>query len=354
MSGNFLPGINRRYLGSFVGLFHAVSSVAALVIGNYLFLQCFLLGNDILASSEVDNSSLLPTIFHVTTGASGILLFFFWKSIQSYQHSTTSLKDKGLTAKQMQNTNRARGCVALILCAVYPLMYRYLPNETLQDVVISKAVAVVVVAVCVWMYNVFKYYGKGLFVLYSGTRFGFSLQVLFTGSLYSVRQSYPYIVNFLEKEALLISCCVEFGFLLYYLESRRLVSVQTVKDGCKRYHPILFYVFSGTMLKEKFFRRLPMSVSWATFLECILVCLFLKAMIKGIITTVVDKLRSKKESGDRREVFAKKQRSKSVFDVTSSTGRRSSIFESVDFGELSSSLNNSSSRGFRMGSVKEE
>ena len=283
----------------------------------------------------------------------GVLLFFFWKSIQSYQHSTTSLKDKGLTAKQMQNTNRARGCVALILCAVYPLMYRYLPDETLQDVVISKTVAVVVVAVCIWMYNVFKYYGKGLFVVYSGCKCGFSLHVLATGSLYSLRQSYPYIVNFLEKEALLISCCVEFGFCLYYLESRRFVSVQTVKDCCKRYHPTLLCVFLGVMLKEKFFSRLPISVSWAPFLECILVCLFLKAMIKGIIATVVEKVRSKKEIGDRREAFAKKQRSKSVFDVTSSTGRRSSIFESVDFGELSSSLNNT--RGsVVMDSVKEE
>ena len=71
MSETFLPGINRRYLGSFVGLFHALSSISALVIGNYLFLQCFLLGNDILASSEEDNSSILPTIFHVTTGLSG-------------------------------------------------------------------------------------------------------------------------------------------------------------------------------------------------------------------------------------------------------------------------------------------
>ena len=67
----FLPGINKRYLKSFVGLLHALCSVIALVVGNYLFLQCFLLGNDILASSGVDGSSLLPTIFHVTTAVSG-------------------------------------------------------------------------------------------------------------------------------------------------------------------------------------------------------------------------------------------------------------------------------------------
>eukprot|EP00984_Skeletonema_dohrnii_P024451 scaffold13566_cov88-Skeletonema_dohrnii-CCMP3373.AAC.1 len=47
-----------------------------------------------------------------------ILLVFFWNKIQSYQHATTSLKAKGMTPKQMQNVNRARGCYALILCAV--------------------------------------------------------------------------------------------------------------------------------------------------------------------------------------------------------------------------------------------
>jgi len=348
----FLPGLNRRYLSSFVGLFHALCSVIALVVGNYLFIQCFLLGNDILASSEVDGSSFLPTIFHVTTAASGILLVFFWNKIQSYQHATTSLKAKGMTPKQMQNVNRARGCYALILCAVYPLMYRYLPDETLRDTVLSRAVAAAMVAATVCMYNILKVYGKGLFILYAGTKFGFSLQVLFAGSLYSLRESYPHLVNFFEKEALMISCCVEFGFLLYYCESRRIVSVPFVRDACKRYHPLLIFVFIVNMLKEKFWSRLPMSVSWATLLECVLVFLFLKKMIRGIITTVVETVRSKKESSDKRESFARKQRRTSVFDVTSSAGRRSSIFESIDFGELSSSLG--SSRGINLNALKEE
>ena len=221
-------------------------------------------------------------------------------------------------------------------------MYRYLPDETLHDAVFSRAVAAAVVALSVYMYQIFKVYAKGLFFLYAGTQFGFSLQVLFTGSLYSLRQSYPYIVNFFEKEALLISSCVEFGFLLYYCESRRIVTVQLVKDACKRYHPIMMVVFIGNMLNEKFWNQLPLSVSYAIFFQCIFVLLYLKNVTKGIISAVVETMRSKKESVEsRREAFAKKRRS-SVFDVTSSTGRRSSIFESIDFGELSSSLSSKS------------
>lgn len=221
-------------------------------------------------------------------------------------------------------------------------MYRHLPDETLQDAVISRLVAMAVVALSVHMYLIFKVYALGLFFLYAGTQFGFSLHVLFTGSLYSLRQSYPYIVNFFEKEALLISSCVEFGFLLYYCESRRLVTVQFLQNACKRYHPIMMAVFIGNMLKEKFWSQLPLSVSYATFLQCILVFLFLKKVTTGIISAVVETMRSKKESVDsRREAFAKK-RSSSVFDVASSTGRRSSIFESIDVGELSSSLSSKS------------
>ena len=118
-------GINKRYLQTYTGLLHATSSIVALLIGNYLFLQCILLGNDVFDSSS---GSLLPTIFHVATFLSGSSLLPFWKKVQSYQHSTTSMKEKGLTPSQMQNFNRGRGILALILSAtihyctdIYPM-----------------------------------------------------------------------------------------------------------------------------------------------------------------------------------------------------------------------------------------
>ncbi|KAL7440803.1 hypothetical protein ACHAXM_007479 [Skeletonema potamos] len=338
-----LPGMKKRYLSSFIGLFHATSSSVALIVGNYLFLQCFLLRNDILASSEVNNgsSSKLPTIFHVATSISGsTVLIFFWNLVQSYQHSTTK---KSLTGKQLQNFNRARGIFSLLLCAVYPLMYRHLPDDILQDSMFCRVVSAMTLAVTFYMYTLIKDYGKGLFILYGGSKLGFSLHLLCTGSLYSLRESYPYIVNFFEKEALLISCCVEFGFLLYYCESRRIVSVQFVREACKRYHPILMYVFAGTMMTEKWWNRLPMSVSWAMFLDTFLVSLYAYKMLKGLFAAIIETGRPKKEDNiDRREAFAKNERAKSLFDVTSSSGRRSSIFESIDIGALSTASDSSS------------
>lgn len=351
----FLGVIPRRYLDSYIGMLHGTSSFVALIVGNYLFLNCFLLRNDIL----LDDDSFLPSIFHVATALSGTTLCFFWKSIQSYQHSSTSLRDKGLTAKQIQRFNRGRGIFALILCAVYPLMYRHLPDDMLQDTTFCRAVAAMVVLITLYQYTLIRDYGKALFIVYGGSKLGFSLQLMFNGSLYSLRESSPYLLNFFEKEALLISCCVEFGFLWYYCESRRIVSRQFVKDACKRYHPIMMYVFAGKMMTDKWWNRLPLSISWVMFLDTLLVSLFAYKMVKGLLMAAVEVLGLKKEENiDRREAFANKEREESVFDVTRASGRRSSIFESIsDLGDLASSLNASTGKrtSSLMGnSIKEE
>ena len=239
----------------------------------------------------------------------------------------------------MQSVNKARGCYSLIICAVYPLMYRYLPDDRLQDIAFCRIVAGWMVVMTLHMHGIFKAYGKGLFILYAGTKLGFSLHVLFSGSLYAVRESYPDVVNFLEKEALLISSCVEFGFLLYYCESRKIVTVQFVRDACKRYHPMMIFVYVGKMVKDKFWSTLPVSVSWAVFLECALIALFLKKMARNVVIGITGGPKTD-EKRDRRVRFAQSQRPKSVFDVTSNTGQKMSIFESFDesFPQMSRSI----------------
>jgi hypothetical protein len=349
-----------------------------------------MLGNE----SSLDDDALLPSIFHVATAVSGkyyvlaimyiaiclqlcilflctkskvtlsriktpkfsavtgTTLIFFWRQIQSYQHSTTTMKEKGLTAQQMQNFNRGRGIFALILCAFYPLMYRHLSDDILQDTTFCRAVAILGALISLYQYELIKDYGKVLFIVYGGSKLGFSLQLLYVGSLFSLRESYPYILNFFEKEALLIVCCVEFGFLWYYCQSRKIVSKQFVREACKRYHPILMYVFTVKMLSDKWWNRLPMVVSWTMVLESLLASLFAYKMIKGVFIVLRPQ---KEENVDRRAAFAKKQRSKSVFDVTSSTGRRSSIFESVgDLGPFTSSLNSSIGKRSLMFEIKED
>jgi hypothetical protein len=103
------------------------------------------------------------------------------------------------------------------------------------------------------------------------------------------------------------------------------------------------YVFAGTMMTEKWWNRLPMSVSWAMFLDTFLVSLYAYKMLKGLFAAIIETGRPKKEDNiDRREAFAKNERAKSLFDVTSSSERRSSIFESIDIGALSTASDSSS------------
>jgi len=64
---------------------------------------------------------------------------------------------------------------------------------------------------------------------------------------------------FLEKKALDVVRCAEFGFLWYYCESRKLVTEEFAKEACKRYHPILMYL-SVRLTVEIWWGNLPLSL----------------------------------------------------------------------------------------------
>ena len=57
-SGKFLGVIHRRYLRSFVGLIHALSSLVALVLGNFFFVQVILRNIDIENMGDTITSAL--------------------------------------------------------------------------------------------------------------------------------------------------------------------------------------------------------------------------------------------------------------------------------------------------------
>lgn len=224
----------------------------------------------------------------------------------------------------------------MIISPIYPLIYHHLSHELLSNVIFSRMVGILVTIVCIYQYTLIRDYGKILFVVYGASRLGFSLQLLWEGSLYNLQSNYPYAITFLEKEAILVVCCVEFGFLWYYLHSRKLVTKEFVQNCCKRYHPTLFFIFIGRLLiSDQWWNKLPISISWIMALDTLLAALFLKGMIKSLLAgDVADEsqeeeavIESKKFDGDRRAAL---RRSSSIFDVQNSrTRRRSSIFESI-------------------------
>jgi len=333
-------GVDKRYVQTYTGLLHAISSLAALIFGNYLYARCILLGSIDSEGSSGYYHDELQTLFYVSALVSGLTLLPFWDKVQSWQLSTTTLEEKGLSHGQMQNFNRGRGVLATILAVAYPLIHRHSSEGVLKNVMFSRAVGAVVATVAYYQYTLIRDYGKTLFIVYGGSKLGYSLHLMLSGdSLYSLKEDYPYAMEYLEKEALLVVGCVQFGFMWYYLHSRKLASKELVQNACKRYHPIFLFTFVIHITMDKWWKLLPWSISWVMFFNTIFASIFFVKMVRPLFVAadpsiVGDKLdvatKSSRENCDstRRRLL---RRSSSVFDVHNSrTGRRSSIFESFN------------------------
>ena len=344
----FLGMVDKRYVRTFTGLLHAIASVAALIIGNYLFVRVILL-NHSYDDRHIDSTA---TAFHLFTFVSAATLLVFWNKVQSWQLSTTTMAQKGLSSKQMQQFNRGRGVVAPILSAIFPLLYRCLqqhPEQAqiiLDDAMLSRLIGASILLVALYQYTLIRAYGKALFIVYGGSKLGFSLHLLFVGSFSSLREQYPYAIDYLEKEALLVTCCVQFGFLWYYLYSRRLVTKELVQSMCKNYHPAVLYIWVWRLTMDRWWSQLPMSLSWVMALNSLLTALFLIKMMKSLVGSA-NQAPSKhtfdfgtgKEKEEKDHLQPNKSnrksrlggsRSTSIFEVQSPrTGMRSSVFESI-------------------------
>lgn len=328
-SGRFLGLVDRRYVRTFAGTIHALASVFALLVGNCLFVQRIALNR---RGGEYEDDRL-GMLFHVCSALSGGTLLLFWNKVQSWQLSTTTMKEKGLRAQQLQNFNRGRGVVGMVLCAAYPLLYRGLTVAQLQDPILSRVVASLVLTLSLFQYTLIRDYGKALFIVYGASKFGFSLQVLWLGSLEAVWDRFPFAVEFLDKEALFLVSCVEFGFLWYYLYSRRLVGKDFIQTACKNYHPVMLYVYMARMTAESWWRHLPLSLSWVMAVDTLLTVLFLFKIIKSFFSSLITW--SKPTISSNTQVTEGKRRRSSIFEVTSANSlRRSSVFEHIDVGLL--------------------
>ena len=344
----FLGMVDKRYVRTFTGLLHAVASVAALITGNYLFVRV-IVQNHSYDDRRIDSTA---TAFHLFTFVSAATLLVFWNKVQSWQLSTTTMAQKGLTSKQMQQFNRGRGVVAPILSATYPLLYRYLqqkPDQAqiiLDDAILSRLIGASILLVTLYQYTLIRDYGKALFIVYGGSKLGFSLHLLYVGSFSSLREQYPCAIDYLEKEALLVTCCVEFGFLWYYLYSRRLVAKELVQTMCKNYHPAVLYVWVWRLTMDRWWSQLPLSLSWVMALNSLLTALFLIKMMKSLLgsgneapskhTFDFGTSKEKEEKEQlRQQNMSNRRKSRSlarssIFEVQSPrTGMRSSVFESI-------------------------
>lgn len=318
----FLGIVPTRYVKTVYGALHGLLSMLSLVLGNILFIAKVLVGsNDTILSWSL-TGTLLLTFFVSNLVSAGITILFFWNKVQSWQLATTSMKEKGLSAAQMQNFNRGRGTIAILLYSLYPLVHATCPVAWLEDFLFSTAFAATLLGLVVFNYRLIRDYSKTLLVVYGLRQAGLAVAILSHGSIATLARAYPNLLDQCETEAVFVVSAVEFGFMWYYAYSRRLVSKETIQEMCKRYHPLLFYMYFGRLQYNSWWTSLPPSMWLQAILASAFAMLFLVKLVKTQLHTNVSEVAittpSKRTS----------RRRSSVFEVEGITSRRrSSLFE---------------------------
>ena len=276
-SPNFLGIINRKYLSSFVGVIHFLSSVTALLLGNYLFLQRIILNNN---EDQINKDTKI--IFHISSALSGFTIFIaFYNKVQSWQLSTTTMEEKGLSPQQMQNFNKGRGVIAMIISPIFPLLYQCAPKEVLSHPIFTYIIGLIMFLITWHQSKLIFDYSKVVFGSYGLSKMIFAFHLLLTSmTLEDVQTSYPYMITFMEIESYMVVSCVQFGFLWYYLHSRKLVSKNSIQTYCKMYHPTVLCVWVMRITYDRWWMKLPWySLAISMLLYTLYTLLFLSKVL---------------------------------------------------------------------------
>lgn len=326
-----------------------MASIVALLLANLLFIRTVILDHSAESCRTMDLYLSLST----TLSALPLLVFrnTMWNKVQSWQLSTTTAKQKGLTGRQLKRLNQGRGVIGLLMNAALGLFL--LPTDESsrlrvlkEDTRLSITIALVVLASVYYQYQLIKEYSKVIFVVYGGSKLAFALAILAQGlltqtfSIQSLVEDHSYVRQFLMTEVYMVTACVEFGFLWYYLYSRDLITKPMVQTLCKNYHPFTFFVWCIFLQTSAWWRpnRLPIIMLWLPLLYTLLGSLFFFKMIKALITQPLfyESASTELKNCDTDDRSRQRRRSSnSIFEVPDEQGkRRSSIFEAIDVGLL--------------------
>lgn len=311
----FLGLIEHRYVRTLHGAVHGLASMLSLLLGNYLFGAQVVLGRDA-------HQSIKLAFFSSSIISAAVTIVFFWNKVQSWQLSTTSMKEKGLVAQDLLNFNRGRGTLALLSYSVFPLLVQQCPPRYLYSTLISSAIAIAMFACTGKTFVLIQNYGKTLFLVYGMFPSAVGLSILRFGNISSFLQAYPLLLDHYEKQAYFVVSCVQFGFMWYYFYSRRLVSKELVQTMCKNYHPIMFLAYAIRLSFDHWWNTMPLEVAFHSLLVSLFGVLFLIKLMK---TQMKNAIAAKVESKDT------KRRRSSIFEVEGvQSRRRSSLFEAIN------------------------
>ena len=237
----FLGFVNKRYIKTFHGALHGMASLVSMILGNLLFAAQVVLGVDLAPSIKL-------AFFVSNVVSATITMVFFWNKVQAWMLSTTSMKKKGLVARQVQNFNRARGTVSLLNYSFFPLLVSQSPQEWLDSTLFSTAYAIVAVLMAIKTFILVREYQTKFFILYGMFPTVLAVSILWYGRIGAMIEAYPKVVDYAEKQAYFYAACVQFGFMWYFLYSRRLITKEFVQLACKTYHPTMIVIYATQLL----------------------------------------------------------------------------------------------------------
>ena len=249
-SDKFLGIVEKRYIRTFHGIVHGLASTIALILGNFVFANRVLLGNQ----GSIEGNTM-NTIFHACNFvASAITAIFFWNKVQAWQLSKTTMEQKGLTRRILQRFNKGRGVVTMLIYSLFPLVCSTAPQYILEDSVFSTGLALALIGGSAYAYHLIKEYGAHLWLVYGMNPMAMGISILSSagGTVASVNENSPLAMDRLQKDASFVISCVQLGFMMYYLYSRKLVTQQQVQKVCKTYHVSLVLIYLVRMERDIF------------------------------------------------------------------------------------------------------
>lgn len=305
----FLGIIEKRYVRTLFGAAHGIASMLALLLGNLLLVVQVMIGMN-------PSSSVKLTFFVANIVSASVTILFFWDKVQSWQLSTTSIKDKGLIAQQMQNFNRGRGTLTLLSYSLFPIVVLQCPQDWLGSTSFSSGIALVTLGLTFQTFKLISDYGKTLFVVYGMFPAIVGITILQYGNVSAMLQAHSQLADHFEKQAYLILTSVQFGFMWYYCYSRRMVSKEWVQVMCANYHSLVFFVYVARLTADQWWTSMPAAIMFHNLLVTLLGCLFLVKIVKTQLKSFATE-----KAHQRRKLFEAEG---------IQTRRRSSLFEAIN------------------------
>ncbi len=284
-TNKFLGVVDKRYIRTIPGIIHGTCSIIALFLGNIVYANRVLLGNQA-------STSTIHALFHVCNFvASLITALFFWNKVQSWQLSTTTMEEKGLTTRILQRFNRGRGIVTMLLYSTIPFIHSILPTYYLESQGFSIGVALAMIAGSAYSYHLIRDYSAPLWLVYGMTPMATGISILCQHSdrtVSSFYESYPLAMDGFQKEASFVISCVQLGFLMYYLYSRNLVTKSTVQKTCKTYHVTMGLLYFLRINRDLgvYLWELPSTIPWPMLIQPMLLSVLFSVKLLKLVVAI--------------------------------------------------------------------